>query len=123
MIYCDESHTTSGGQWWCPFPREWVEQMKRSAKCCEQLTCKEIDAAVYRLEDGMSYKLPPGDFLEEEQDARGLPLSWCAEEDRRFREYPVSCCEIYDYNTVPDVVITNGVEDWPLRIWDPVLRA
>ena len=71
----------------------------------------------------MNYKLPPGDFLEEEQDARGLPLSWCAEEDRRFREYPVSCCDIYDYNTVPDVVITNGVEDWPPRLWKPVLRA
>ena len=123
MIYCDEPHTTSGGQWWCPFSREWVARKSAAAKRCEQLTCEEIDAAIYRFENGMNFKLPPGDFLEEEQDARGLPLSWCEEEDRRFRGYPVSCCAIYDYDSVPDVVVTNGIEDWPLRIWEQVLMA
>ena len=123
MIYSDEPHIITGGQWWCPFQREWVEQMKRAAKCCEQLTCNEIDAAICRLENGINFKLPPGKFLEDYQDARGLPLSYCRDEERRYGNHPTCCMAIYDYDSVPDMVISNGHDDWPLRIWEPVLKA
>jgi hypothetical protein len=123
MIYCDEPHTTSGGQWWCPFSREWVARTSAAAKRCKKLTCEQIDAAIYRFENGLSFKSPPGDFLKEPQDARGLPLSWCQDEELKYRNHPTCCREIYDYNTIPDVVITNWLEDRPLRIWEPVLRA
>lgn len=117
MIYCDEPHKTSGGQWWCPFSREWVARSSGAAKRCEQLTCDEIDAAIYRFENGMNFKLPPGDFLSYDQDARGLPIGYGNDGGRKVS------CDIYDYDSIPDVVVTNGIEDWPLRIWEPVLKA
>ena len=88
--------------------------MARAAKICEILTAEQIEASdkSYPI-----YKANPIDFLDGPQDVRGLPAWYCAEEEQRFRHHPTSCCSIYDYNTVPDMVITNGREDWPLRIW------
>ena len=108
------------GQWHCPFSREWVERMSRAAKICARMTDGQVAAAVKRIEDGEffleSFDLPPGNFLDGPQDARGLPLSWCREEEQRYMKYS-SCCATYDYKSIPDVVITNGREDWPLKIW------
>ena len=118
MIY--DNGTPGDGQWHCPYTRDWVERMARASKHCYRLSAEQIEASD---NSQPGYKVPPGDFLDGPQDVRGLPLWWCAEEERRFREYPVSCCAIYDYDTVPDVVITNGKEDWSLRLWEPVFTA
>ena len=124
MVY-DKNPRTYGdgldGVWRCPFTKEWVERMKHAAKVCQGLTAKQIEGA-YQRETSL-YRLPPGDFLDEPQDARGLPLSYCLEEERRYRNHPTCCTAIYDYDSVPDMVISNGHDDWPLRMWEPVLRA
>lgn len=119
MIY-DKDETPHDGQWHCPYPREWVERMARAAKHCKQLTAEQIEASV-KLQS--YYKVPPGEFLKWPQDVRGLPLWWCIEEERRYENHPAISCDIYDYDTVPDVVISNGSEDWPLTIWEPKLMA
>ena len=110
MVY-DNKPSYGDGQWHCPFPKEWVERKKRAAKCCEQLSAEYIEAAIDR--EVYSYKVPPGNFLEEEQDARGLPMSWCKDYDERHKDWPICCTAIYDYSTIPEVVVTNGADDWP----------
>ena len=120
MVY-DKKPCYGDGQWHCPFPREWVERMKYAAKVCQVLTAEQIEAAYSR--EVTHYRLPPGDFLDEPQDARGLPLSYCREEERRYSNHPTCCTAIYDYYSVPDMVISNGQDDWPLTMWEPVLTA
>ena len=110
MIY--NRGTPYGGVWHCPYSREWVERMKRAAKHCERLSSEYIEMVI----DGeyRSYKLPPGDFLSEPQDARGLPLSWCFRYENEHRNWPKCCTAIYDYDSIPEIVVTNGEDDWPL---------
>lgn len=119
MIY-DSGNYNGDGQWHCPYTREWVERMARAAKHCNRLTAEQIEAS-----DNSQpfYKVPPGDFLDCEQDARGLPLWFCEEENRRFERWPDRCAATYDYDTIPDVVISNGKNDWPLTMWEPVMIA
>ena len=95
--------------------------MKRAAKACQGLTVEYIEMVMNR--EVTHYRMPPGDFLDEPQDARGLPLSFCREEERRYRNHPTYCTSIYDYDSVPDIVISNGEDDWPLKLWEPVLTA
>lgn len=95
--------------------------MKHAAKVCQVLTVEQIETAYSR--EVTHYRLSTGDFLDEPQDARGLPLSYCREEERRYRNHPTCCTAIYDYDSVPDMVISNGHGDWPLRMWEPVLTA
>ena len=97
-IYCD-------GEWHCPFSRRWVEKMKSVVKMCEK-------GRIVR-------KYPRGfhlDCLSEPQDSRGLPLSFCMEEEKRYEKHPKSCTATYDYDSIPDVVVTNGLDDWPLTL-------
>ena len=112
MVY-DKTLSYPDGQWHCPFPPEWVERMARAAKICESLTAEQIEAAYIRIEHNDYYELPPSDFLSEPQDSRGIPLSMvdCS--------CPNVTCDIYDYDSIPIVVITNGHDDWPFRIWKP----
>ena len=85
--------------------------MRHVVKVCEQLTAEDIEA----FDRGnVNYQLPQWDVLNEPQDARGLPLSWCEQEKRRHVGWPDSCTAIYDYDTVPEVVVTDGNDDWPL---------
>ena len=121
MIY-DRGPTIGDGQWHCPFSLEWVERMRRAAKHCELLTAEQIKFSYERIDSGCYYEVPPGDFLSEPQDARGLPLSWCREEEQRYMKY-TSCCATYDYKSIPDVVITNGREDWPLTMWKQNIKT
>lgn len=118
MVY-NKRHRTYGdgldGVWRCPFPREWVEQMKHAAEVCQGLTAEQIEG-VYKRETSL-YRLPPGDFLSYDQDARGLPIGYGNDGGRNVS------CDIYDYDSIPDVMISNGHDDWPLRMWEPVLRA
>ena len=116
MIY-DRKPSYGDGQWHCPFPREWVERMKRAAKRCEPLTAQQVAAAYNRIDSGYYYKVPPGDFLERPQDARGLPVGYGAGLGRNVK------CDIYDYDSIPDVVVTNGQDDWPMVMHYRVLTA
>ena len=111
------------GEWHCPFPKEWVEWMKHAAKVCESLTAEQVAAALRRIDNGYYYEVPPGDFLSEEQDTRGLPLSWCIEEERRYSRHPTCCTAIYDYDSIPELVVTDGNDDWPLTSRARVLTA
>ena len=96
MIY--DSGTPGDGVWHCPFTKAWVERMAKAAKHCEMLSAEYIEAAVnnYALE----HVVPPGDFLDEEQDARGLPMSYCIREQERHRRFP-TCC----WNRLKTVII------------------
>ena len=118
MIY--DSGTPGNGVWHCPFPPEWVERMKRAAKHCEILSAEYIEAAV---NNALEYVVPPGDFLDEEQDERGLPMSYCRKEAERYRDWPDCCVSIYDYDSIPEMVITNGYDDWPIDKRGKVLNA
>ena len=118
MVY-DKNPRTYGdgldGVWHCPFPREWVERMKHAAKVCEHLTAAQI-ASTYQREVS-NYRVPPGDFLEGPQDARGLPVGYG---DGLCRNVS---CDIYDYDSIPDVVVTNGHDDWAYKVKSRVLTA
>ena len=120
MIY-DSGTPRGDGVWHCPFTKAWVERMAKAAKHCVILSDEYIEAAVnnYSLE----YVVPPGDFLDEEQDERGLPMSYCREEERRYRNHPTCCTAIYDYDSIPELVVTNGEDDWPLDKRGKVLHA
>ena len=111
-----------GNGWWnCPFSPEWVERMKRAVRVCERLTAEQVEAALTRTE--IHYVLPPGDFLSEEQDVRGLPLSWCREYEKRH-EGRTECCEAtYDYGSIPEMVVNDGEDDWPMVLHERVLTA
>ena len=110
MIY--DRGTPGNGVWHCPFTKEWVERMKKAAKHCENLSAEYIERTLDN--EWLNYQLPPGDFLSEEQDARGLPLSFCEREEGNHRRYYDSTA-VYDYDSIPEFVITNGKDDWPLE--------
>lgn len=104
MIYSKD--TPGSGVWHCPFPPSWVEKMKRAVQHCENLSAEYIERTMEN--DWMSLSLPPGNFLSQPQNARGMPIGY----DGRGGVHVT--CDIYDYDTIPDVVITNGHEDWPI---------
>ena len=113
MIY--SKGTPGNGVWHCPFSPEWVERMRRAAKHCETLSAEYIERCINNEE--YIYQVPPGDFLSKPQDSRGVPIGY----DNSYQK-PISC-EIYDYSTIPDIVVTNGREDWPLCMRRSVLMA
>lgn len=113
MIY--SRGTPGNGVWHCPFTPEWVERMRRAAKHCEKLSAEYIERRINNEE--YIYQVPPGDFLSTPQDSRGLPIGY----DNSYQK-PIRC-EIYDYSTIPDIVVTNGREDWPLCVRRLVLMA
>lgn len=106
MIYDGSDAPYPDGVWHCPFSEEWVEMMKKAVSHC-QLHKVMVD----------EYE-PFYEFLSEPQDARGLPLSYCIEEEKRFNKQPIPRAAIYDYCTIPEVVATNGDYDWPVRFWE-----
>lgn len=111
MVY-DNSNSWRDGQWHCPFPREWVERMRLAASRCKRLSADDIDA----MDGNVSLpNFPPSNFISEEQDARGLPPWYCREEEERFKNLPERCTATYDYDTIPDVMVSNGKYDWPLN--------
>ena len=58
-----------------------------------------------------------GDFLSKPQNASGMPIGYGG------RGGVYVTCDIYDYDTIPDVVVTNGREDWPLCLRGSMLMA
>ncbi|MCR5366717.1 MAG: hypothetical protein K6E67_11335 [Prevotella sp.] len=117
MIYDSCVRKISDGRWHCPFSPEWVERMKHAAKHCKKLSAEYIEMQL--RSEVFFIELGPGNFLSEPQDSRGLPIS---PPDKR-RELMYSRCEIYDYSSIPDVVVTNGLDDWPLVYHPSVLMA
>ena len=113
MIYDGSPHNGSDGQWHCPFPLEWVERMRRAVKHCEKLSAEYISRHVSNEE--YIYQMPDGDFISGPQGRRVMSLHY-------INRLPVRC-DVYDYSTIPDVVVTNGREDWPLRVTGLVLMA
>ena len=113
MIY--SKGTPGNGVWHCPFSPEWVERMRKVAKHCKTLNAEYIQRCIKNEE--YIYQVPPGDFLSTPQDSRGVPIGY----DNSYQK-PISC-EIYDYCTIPDIVVTNGREDWPLYMRRSVLMA
>lgn len=103
----DGSRASGDGVWHCPFTEEWVADIRKLVKACERKKIKKI----LRREH---YEL---ECLSEPQDSRGLPLSYCIEEEKRFNQRPIPKPSIYDYRTIPEVVATNGDDDWPVRFW------
>lgn len=123
MIYDRTERSYGDGQWHCPFSQEWVERMARAAKRCERLTAAEIEVLDRRLNEGAMIPVWEEGFLDGPQDARGLPLSWYREYEERHRGWPECCTAIYDYDSIPEMVVTNGEDDWPLMVQEKILTA
>lgn len=105
----DGSRASKGdGIWHCPFSEEWVESMKKLVKACER---KEVKKILILDHDEL-------ECLSEPQDARGLPMSYVIDEERRFKQQPIPRPAIYDYSTIPEIVASNGLHDWPVRFWE-----
>lgn len=118
MIYDRKPHTYSDGQWHCPFNSEWVERMRRVAAVCKKMDGKQLEKRLWgttKKEDTRKEN-----FLSNQQDERGLPV--CYNEDIIISRLRIRC-DVYDYSTIPDVVVTNGQEDWPLCVRWSVLMA
>ena len=113
MIYDGRPHNKSDGQWHCPFPLEWVERMRRAVKHCEKLSAEYIARRI--SDEEYIYQVPHGDFICGPQGRRVIPLHYIS-------RLPIRC-DVYDYSTIPDIVVTNGREDWPLRVTGLVLMA
>ena len=92
--------------------------MRRAVKHCETLSAEYIERCISNEE--YIYQVPPVDFLSQPQDRRGLPVR--CNDDIIISRLAISC-EIYDYSTIPDIVVTNGREDWQLCVRGSVLMA
>lgn len=95
--------------------------MKRAVRACEGLTAEQVEAALTRTE--LHYVVPPGDFLKEKQDVRGLPRSWCCEYEKRHEGWPECCMATYDYDSIPEMAVNDGEDDWPMVLHERVLTA
>ena len=114
MIYDGSEHKFAWDcQWHCPFPPEWVEKMAQIAKDLGPLT----EEMMVILHGPKNYVRPRLEWLNEPQDARGLPLSYCDNDETNH-----GCRATYDYDSIPDVVVTNGYDDWPYMIWEPTIH-
>ena len=116
MIY--SKGTPGDGVWHCPFSPEWVERMRRAAKHCEKLSAEYISRCISNEE--YIYPITHNDYFNQPQDGRGLPVWY--NEDIIVSRLPVSC-DIYNYESIPDVVVTDGYNDWPLCLRGSVLMA
>lgn len=118
MIYDRCVRKISDGRWHCPFSPAWVERMRRAAKHCKKLSVEYIEMQL--RSEVIFIELGPGNFLSGPQDSKGLPIF---PTEKRREWWQNSRCEIYDYSSIPDVVVTNGLEDWPLVYHPNVLMA
>ena len=92
--------------------------MRRAAKHCKKLSAEYIETQL--RSEVLFIELGPGNFLSGPQDSRGLPI---LPTEKRREWWQNSRCEIYDYSSIPDVVVTNGRDDWPLVYHPSVLMA
>lgn len=99
MIF--DATSNGDGQWHCPFTREWLEHARRVVAAVKSGKAIERETALLK-------------FLEDQQDSRGVPMWWCREYEERHKDWPTECRATLDYRGRPEVVVTNGVYDWPL---------
>ena len=118
MIYDRRPNNGCDGQWHCPFSPKWIERMRRAVKHCETLSAEYIERCISNEE--YIYQVTPGDFISQPQDRRGLPVWY--NEDIIISRFPIRC-DVYDYRSIPDIVVTNGREEWPLCVRGAVLMA
>ena len=116
MIY-DQKRNYCDGEWHCPFSPEWLAMMRRAAYVCERMKADEIEALLRGETLPPLYKEMQENFLSYPQDSRGLPSWYC----ERYLER--ECTATYDYESIPEVVVTNGIYDWPLEYRCGVLTA
>ena len=88
-LYADE-------EWHCPFTPEWVAKMRHAVAVCRKM-----------VEDDQRDSGYEEDFLSHPQNSRGLPIDY---EDNLH-----SRIAVWDYESIPDIVVTNGSDDWPLQ--------
>lgn len=112
MIYSKD--VSNGGVWHCPFSPEWVERMRRAAAVCKKMAEEQIERRLFSTEEEDTQK---ENFLCIQQDERGLPEGYINRLTIQIS------CEIYDYSTIPDIVINNGYADWPFNQRFNVLTA
>lgn len=112
MIYSKD--VSYGGVWHCPFPPEWVEKMRQAAAVCKKLAEEQIERRLFSTEEEDTQK---EHFLSIPQDERGLPEGYI-----NSLTIQISC-DIYDYDTIPDVVMNNGYADWPFKQRFNILTA
>ena len=86
------------GAWHCPFTPEWVAKMRHAVAVCRNMVKDEQQDSGYEE-----------NFLSQPQDSRGLPVDYDDNLNSDVR------LDTWDYRTIPEVVITNGKEDWPLQ--------
>ena len=113
MVYDNHRSFFADGEWHCPYTPEWLQRAKEIVKHCNMLTNEQVLAILQRR---VFIRIKPGEYLHEEQDSRGLTLSYCKAEEERYIKHPTCCTATYDYDTIPEVVVTNGEDDWPLRL-------
>ena len=113
MVYDSSRSFFADGEWHCPYTPEWLQRVKEIVKHCNRLTNEQVSAILQRR---VFIRIKPGEYLNEEQDRRGLTLSYCKAEEERYSKHPTCCTATYDYDTIPEVVVTNGEDDWPLRL-------
>lgn len=92
--------------------------MRRAVKHCETLSAEYIARCISN--DEYIYQVPPVDFLSQPQDRRGLPV--CYNGDIIISRLRIRC-DVYDYDSIPEIVVTNGREDWQLCVRGSVLMA
>lgn len=112
MIYSKE--VSNGGVWHCPFSSEWVEKMRLAAAICKKMDEEQIERRLFGTEQEDTQK---EHFLSIPQDERGLPEGYINRLTIQIS------CDIYDYDSIPDVVINNGYADWPFNQRFNVLTA
>ena len=93
-----QSPLYADGEWHCPFTPEWVAKMQHAVAVCRNMVKDE------KLESGYEEN-----FLSQPQDSRGLPVGYGDNLNSDVR------LDTWDYRTIPEIVVTNGHDDWPLR--------
>lgn len=86
------------GAWHCPFTPEWVAKMQHAVAVCRNMVKDEKQESGYEEH-----------FLSQPQDSRGLPVGYGEDKESCVR------LDTWDYRTIPEIVVTNGHDDWPLR--------
>lgn len=98
MIYSKQRQSPlyPDGEWHCPFTPEWVAKMQHAVAVCRNI-----------VQDGQQDSGYEENFLGKPQDSRGLPIDY--DDSLHYR------IAVWDYQSIPDIVVTNGSDDWPLH--------
>jgi hypothetical protein len=88
--------------------------MRQAAAVCKEMAEEQIERRLFSTEQEETQKEY---FLSIPQDERGLPEGYINRLTIQIS------CDIYDYDTIPDIVISNGYADWPFNQRFNVLTA